>query len=182
MPLYEFRCRDCAWESEEYLPKWDSPNPMCPDCGGRQERLVSRFGTVFMGSMHKYLDKTREGGDRDGVWMYRKRTSLSGQPEPVYLKSMAELREFSKAEGLAAPGEVPTNATISADGKRILSDGLPGQWRGALPAVPGAVYRMDKSLTSLAGKAPAPVASGPPCTAGVADAKTMERFAAEGVV
>jgi hypothetical protein len=129
-----------------------------------------------MGSVHKYTDPNKENSHMDGYWAYRKVSSISGQPEPVYLDSMQKIKEFNSAEGLSAPGEVPTNATVSADGKRILSDGMPGNWRGSLPEVPSAVWRMTTSLTALSGKDPAPVASGPPCTAQAVDAKIMEQF------
>jgi hypothetical protein len=141
---------------------------------------MSRFGVVFSGSLHKYTDPRKEGAEMDGFWAYRKLSSISGQPEATFISSMAELKAFNKAEGLSAPGEVPTNATISADGKRLQSAGMPGQWVNSM-SVPSGVWEMTKSLTSLKGKNPEPVASGPPCTVQAVDAKMMETItAAEG--
>ena len=178
MPVFEVRCGPCGVTEDVYLPKWDRPNPPCERCAGPRERLVSRFGFPFSGSIHKYMDPTREGSSQDGCWMYKKVSSLSGQPEPVWIGSMAELKAFNKAEGLAAPGEVPTNATVSADGKRILSNGMPGQWNCTvdLDAARGMVAHMTTSLTSLKGKSPEPTASGPPCSAQVVDTGLMEKF------
>ena len=162
------------------MRRWDMPPPDCPVCLGPRTELASRFGVIFTGPITaRYNDPKRENAHMDGFWAYRKRTSLSGQPEPVFLSTFDEMRAFNKAEGLASPGEVPTNSTITADGRRIVSDGMPGQWRGSMPEVPSRIWEMNSSLTSLAGKAPAPIASGPPCTAAVADASLMEKFTAE---
>lgn len=180
MPVYDFECRSCHVRSESYLPKWDAPDPACERCGAAQERLFSRFGVVFTGviTASKYKDPKREDAHTDGVWCYRRRSSLSGQPEPVYLETHQELREFCKAEGLYDPSEVPRNMEIGADGKTLSSTGMPGQWQGGYnrDLIPSRVWEMDKSLTSLHGKDPAPQASGPPCTAAVADAATMDSF------
>lgn len=181
MPIRDFKCRACGnFDEDRYLPKWNSPDPLCPVCGGEQEQLVGRFGVVFSGPLSaKYMDSKREYAHLEGYWAYKRKSSISGHPEPVFIDSWQAARDFNKAEGLSAPGEVPKNSTISADGKRILSDGFPGQWRGGMPAVPSGVWKMNKSLTALNGKDPAPVASGPPCEAKVVDAKLMETFAAE---
>lgn len=146
---------------------------------------MSAFAAPFMGSLTKYADSNRENAQMEGWWAYRKRSSISGQPEPTYIDSMEKLKEFNRAEGLAAPGEVPTNSTVSADGRRIISDGMPGQWArgggsGSLDAlIPSRVWEMDKSLTSVHGKEPAPDTSGPPCTVQAVDAGMMEQFAVE---
>lgn len=143
---------------------------------------MSRFGIVFTGPITaRYNDPKRENAHQEGFWVYRQRSSISGQPEPVFLNDWQQLREFNKAEGLSAPGEVPTNSTISADGKRILSNGMPGNWSGGYTPelIPSGVWRTTKSMTSLKGKAPTPVASGPPCTIQAVDAGLMEKFAAE---
>jgi putative FmdB family regulatory protein len=180
MPVFEYRCPECGITDEAYFSHWDNPNPPCVLCGGATERMASRFGIPLSGSIRKYNDLTKENSHQEGFWSYRKVSSVSGQPEPVYLETMEDVRAFNRAEGLAAPGEAPTNATISADGKRILSDGMPGQWRGgAMPGVPSGVWEMTKSLTSLKGKSPEPVASGPPCTIQAVDASAMEKFQSE---
>lgn len=172
MPLYEYLCGSCGAAFEAYLPKWDNSDPAC-QCGAAPERLMSRFGVVFSGSLHKYMDPKKEGAHMEGFWAYKKLSSISGQPEPVFLDTMESLKAFNKAEGLAAPGDAPTNATISADGKRIQGAGMPGQWASPM-SVPSAVWDMTKSLTSLKGKSPDPVASGPACTVQAVDPSMME--------
>jgi predicted nucleic acid-binding Zn ribbon protein len=178
MPVFEYLCEPChAWD-ESYLQHWYDPNPPCSECGGPTVRTPSRFGTPLSGSLHKYMDPNKEGAHRDGVWMYAKNT-IGGQPEPVYIETMEQMKKFCKAEGLAAPMEVPTNATVSSDGKRMLSDGMPGSWNSGMPSVPSGVWDMTKSMTSLKGRTPTPIASGPPCTVTAVDASQMESIAAE---
>jgi putative FmdB family regulatory protein len=45
MPLFEYRCSDCAKKSEELVLAGDSPSaPTCPACGSvRMARLLSTF-------------------------------------------------------------------------------------------------------------------------------------------
>lgn len=137
MPVREYLCPRCQTIGEEWRRHMDDPPTPCPDCGGEREELASRFGIVFTGQITaKYNDPKREAAHREGFWTYRKKTSISGQPEPVKIETWDQLRAFNKAEGLAAPGEVPTNSTVSADGRRIESRGMPGQWTCGFPSIP----------------------------------------------
>ena len=136
MPVREYMCSACNSVQERYMKRWDAPPPPCPQCGAQRIELASRFNAPFMGSIHKYVDPNREGAGMDGFWCYRKLSSASGNPEPVYISNMSQLKEFNRLEGLSAPGEVPTNCTMSSDGRRILSDGMPGNWSGAMPGIP----------------------------------------------
>ena len=148
MPIYEYQCAECGRGEEHYVKRADAPAPICQVCGIDLVRLFSRFAVVFTGPITaRYNDPKRENAHQEGVWAYRKLTSLSGQPEAVFLPDWQSLRDFNKAEGLSAPGEVPTHCTISPDGRRILSDGMPGQWRGALPGIPARLQEIiDKPI------------------------------------
>ncbi len=141
MPVFEYQCRACGTTEERYVKHWDDMVP-CPRCGVPQEKLFSRFAAPFMGSLAKYTDNKRENAGMEGFWAYRTRSSLSGQPEPCWIENMQQLRDFNKAEGLAAPGEVPTNSTISTDGRKIVSNGMPGQWQCGLPEMPARMREM----------------------------------------
>ena len=137
MPLKEYACEACGAIEERYMRRWDTPPPDCPVCLGPRTELASRFGVVFTGRITaRYNEPGRENSHMEGFWTYRKRSSVSGQPEPVFIEDWQQLKNFNKAEGLAAPGDVPTHSTITPDGRRIVSDGMPGQWRGSLPAIP----------------------------------------------
>ena len=91
----------------------------------------------------------------DGFWAYKTKSSVSGQPEAVFLDNVQAVREFNKAEGLMPPGEVPVNSTISADGKRIVSDGMPGNWRGNFPPIPARLQQIIDMPADQIKQAPA---------------------------
>ena len=44
MPVYEYRCADCASTFEKLVPMSADGGPTpCPECGGRSEKLLSMF-------------------------------------------------------------------------------------------------------------------------------------------
>ena len=136
MPVYEFYCERCQRIEERFFHRWQEQAPPCPLCSNPRVLLASRFAVVFTGPITaRYNLKDREGAEQEGVWMYRKKTSLSGEPEPVYIETFSELKEFCRQEGIYGPGEVPINATISPDGRKISSAGMPGQWASFSPEV-----------------------------------------------
>jgi putative FmdB family regulatory protein len=51
MPVYEYRCKKCAEEFEEYLSTSTKPAPPCPKCKSKSvERLWSRINTEWLPS------------------------------------------------------------------------------------------------------------------------------------
>lgn len=155
MPVHEFMCESCGTVEEHFYHVTPAEDPPCPVCLGPRIRLASAFKVVFTGPLTaRYNDPKREGAHMEGFWDYRVRSSVSGNPEPVYLSTWDELREFRKSEHLSMPGDVPTQATMSADGRKISSAGMPGSWGGlsCLDTVPSGVWDMNTSLTSVHGK------------------------------
>ncbi|MEP6716382.1 MAG: zinc ribbon domain-containing protein [Terriglobia bacterium] len=59
MPIYEYRCRQCAGEFELLvLPAW--PEPACPACQSPDlEQLISGFSVSSDGIRQTHLDKAR---------------------------------------------------------------------------------------------------------------------------
>lgn len=159
MPVFELYCDRCEQSEDRYLRRWDDPTPVCPQCGGYRKRMAGRFAAPFSGSLRKYTDPKRENAHMEGFWAYRKRSSVSGKPEPVWLDSMEAVRAFNKAEGLSAPGDVPTYSTISADGKHIESRGMPGQWVTGMPEMP---TRLREMVETPAEQCSAPAATAAP--------------------
>jgi hypothetical protein len=76
----------------------------------------------------KYNDKNADGYHQEGHWAYRVRSSMSGEPEPVWIDTFQKQKEFCKQEGLVNPKDLPTHADVSDDGKRLRSRGMPGAW------------------------------------------------------
>lgn len=49
MPVYEYRCRSCGAELEEFRPMGSPPPEACPRCGGELRRVYGRVGVRFSG-------------------------------------------------------------------------------------------------------------------------------------
>ena len=50
MPLYEYKCADCACQLERRQSFTEDPLRECPSCGGRLARLLQPVGIIFKGS------------------------------------------------------------------------------------------------------------------------------------
>jgi len=51
MPTYEYHCKDCGFEFEEFQSIASEPLQICPKCEGRVERKISGgTGLIFKGS------------------------------------------------------------------------------------------------------------------------------------
>lgn len=133
MPIFESFCPNpdcpkCGVVSERYESRYTDADPLCPECSGQQCRKVSQSHVVFTGPItSRYKDKSLEGAGRDGHWAWRRKSSKSGNPEPVFIDSFETQRQYCKDEGLINPKDVgPT--MMGSDGKLLSSTGLPGSW------------------------------------------------------
>lgn len=133
MPLYEdvcFRPECPVYDQavERYYSTSSTPQKPCIECGGPTERLMSRFGVVWTGPITaKYNDKESKGAHKEGHWAFRKKSSLSGKPEPVFIETFQQQREFCKAEGLVNPTQAPRNLVVKEDGRTLANTrGMPG--------------------------------------------------------
>ena len=51
MPTYQYLCKDCGHEFEEFQSIVDDPLTVCPKCGGEVHRVISGgAGLIFKGS------------------------------------------------------------------------------------------------------------------------------------
>ena len=48
MPLYDFKCIDCEYIFE-IRQKYDDPNPVCEECNGLTERLITNTSFILKG-------------------------------------------------------------------------------------------------------------------------------------
>lgn len=69
MPTYEYQCKKCSHKFEAFQKITDEPLTVCPQCGGRVQRLISSgAGIIFKGSgfyttdyrSKEYKEKERE--------------------------------------------------------------------------------------------------------------------------
>ena len=63
MPLYEYRCRDCAHEFEMLIRT--GTTPVCPSCHrDALDRLLSVFGVATESTRQSAMTKARAGGEK----------------------------------------------------------------------------------------------------------------------
>jgi putative FmdB family regulatory protein len=61
MPTYEYLCKDCGFEFEEFQSMAAEPLHVCPSCGGHVRRLISGGGgLIFKGSGFYETDYKRK--------------------------------------------------------------------------------------------------------------------------
>jgi len=133
MPLLEAIC-DCSSCSirgkpvEHFYHHFDDTPLPCAECGSPTRRIASRFGVIWTGPISaRYNDRDSANAHQEGHWAWRRRSSKSGKPEPIFLNDWQQQKEFCKEEGLANPREMPRNFEIAADGKTVKSSvGMPG--------------------------------------------------------
>jgi putative FmdB family regulatory protein len=73
MPIYEYRCRECHQEFEEWQKDYSEQDKNCPVCGNIAERLISNTSFVLKGSgwyVTDYADNSKntakEAGNGNG--------------------------------------------------------------------------------------------------------------------
>ncbi len=51
MPTYDYKCKKCGHQFEHFQSMNDEPLDVCPECGGKVERLIGTgAGLIFKGS------------------------------------------------------------------------------------------------------------------------------------
>lgn len=64
MPTYSYECKDCGHTYDAFQAMKDDPHTVCPQCGGKVERLIGAgAGIVFKGSGFYVTDYKKSGSD-----------------------------------------------------------------------------------------------------------------------
>ncbi len=50
MPIYEYVCDDCGKRCEVIQKITDQPLSVCPDCGGKMQKLISQTSFILKGN------------------------------------------------------------------------------------------------------------------------------------
>lgn len=67
MPTYEYRCKECGHQFEEFQSITAEPIKECPACHGKVERLISGgTGLIFKGSGFYITDYQRNSNGASG--------------------------------------------------------------------------------------------------------------------
>jgi putative FmdB family regulatory protein len=74
MPTYEYRCKTCGYEFEEFQSITDTPLTECPKCTGFVERLISGGGGLLFHGPGFYVTDYRSESYKQAA----KKESASG--------------------------------------------------------------------------------------------------------
>jgi putative FmdB family regulatory protein len=94
MPIYEYRCRSCGAEFEEWQKITDPAVQTCRSCGGTASRLISQSSFVLKGTGWYVTDYAR------------KDSSSAPRPEPK--PKSAETASSSAGEAAKPAGPSPS--------------------------------------------------------------------------
>lgn len=89
MPLYEYRCYKCRSILEILQRLDDEPLKICPKCGGKLQKLISRSAIQFKGSGWYITDYARrqpnngQSNQGNGSEQGQKERAVKKEKEPV---------------------------------------------------------------------------------------------------
>lgn len=66
MPIYEYKCADCAAHIEKRQKVTDEPLKVCEECGGKLEKQWSLSGFQFKGEGWYVTDYAGKKADKSG--------------------------------------------------------------------------------------------------------------------
>ena len=96
MPLYEFECEKCHHRFEK-IQSVSAPDPECPKCGSKVERILHAPAVQFKGSGWYVTDYDKSGNKPD---------SKSGDKAPgSSSESKSESKTESKSETKSKPSK-----------------------------------------------------------------------------
>ena len=140
MPIREHQCRTEACSrrgvvEEHYYPRWNSPDPECPECGRQMAMLISIVHPVFCKDLIAYSDPKKEGYAKEqalgGHVVGCKRSFGGTEEKPVMrvIRTRAEQKEYCRAEGMSDPMDFNPNAKVTSDGRALKNSmGERGCW------------------------------------------------------
>lgn len=136
MPIYENACRNGSCPVygaafEWYAHSHDKPDPVCEMCGTTTGRMISTFSVVWAAPMSKYDNKgsqQQRATDAHVAWRINSSRRPDGKPEKVIIDSISKQREYCRDEGLRNPTDINPNSSVSSDGRKLYTSGMPGQW------------------------------------------------------
>ena len=117
---YSNKCFICKEEFDWMAPRFNSPNPECPKCGGVTERQITAPAIVWSKPLGSYADPKSEGFHKQqkagGHWAMEKHPE-TGAVSKTFLATPQDQASYCKRNGLIDPKNLPTNLSISKDGR-----------------------------------------------------------------
>ena len=96
MPLYEFECEKCHHRFEK-IQSVSAPDPECPKCGSKVERILHAPAVQFKGSGWYVTDYAKSGNKSDS----KSGDKASGSSS----ESKSESKTESKSEAKSKPSK-----------------------------------------------------------------------------
>ena len=82
MPTYQYQCKNCSYEFEEFQQITEDPIIECPKCKGRVERIISGgAGLLFKGSGF-YITDYRSESYKSAARKDSSESKISQSPKP----------------------------------------------------------------------------------------------------
>lgn len=122
MPTYEYICRACGHEFEEFQSIKADPIAVCPKCRRKKvERKISGGGAVIFKGGGFYETDYRSDSYRSGADADKKADGAAGAAESGDSKASAD----SKADGAQKPAPAERPAAKAEDASAMKSDAKP---------------------------------------------------------
>lgn len=106
MPIYEYRCEECAQVFEEWQNDFEERDVPCPVCGAHSKRLISHSAFILKGSGWYATDYSRksssQNGNGNGNEKKDKSEAAAGESAPSSKESSKEGAKSGSGEGSGA--------------------------------------------------------------------------------
>lgn len=104
MPIYEYRCEECAQVFEEWQNDFEERDAPCPVCGAHSKRLISHSAFILKGSGWYATDYSRKSSSENGNGNGKKDKSeaAAGESAPSSKDSSKEGAKSGSGEGSGA--------------------------------------------------------------------------------
>jgi putative FmdB family regulatory protein len=114
MPTYQYRCKSCAHEFDQFQKFSDDPLTICPVCGQEIRRVIQPVGVVFKGSGW-YINDSRpassesngSGAKSDAKPAAEKSEAKADAKSDANSETKTEAKSESKSESKETKAAVP---------------------------------------------------------------------------
>lgn len=120
MPTYQSRCTPCDFAFEWQSPRMTLADPACPKCGGATERGYYAIQSIWTKPLAAYGDPKSENfyqQQQAGGHVSLETDKDTGAVRKVFIDTPQKQTEYCRRNGLLDPKNLPSNMSISADGR-----------------------------------------------------------------
>ena len=102
MPTYQYECKDCHNQFEQFQKFSDDPLTVCPSCEGSVRRVIQNVGVVFKGSGWYITDSRGSSKDKSSSESSTSDKPATEAPAPAKAESSSKAESPTKAESTKA--------------------------------------------------------------------------------